>query len=85
MSGSSAGFPALGKTLVLPRYRRSSVIRAGYGSRYEGGFVHHYIGPLVYPRGMPRQFELVAGVSIVVWNGLVYACIYWCFFRDAAA
>ena len=58
---------------------------AGYGSRYEGGFVHHYIGPLVYPSGMPRHLELVAGVSIVVWNGLLYACIYWWFFRDAAA
>lgn len=58
---------------------------AGYGPGYEGGFVHHYIGPLVYPGGMPRQLELVAGVSIVVWNGLVYACIYWWFFREAAA
>jgi hypothetical protein len=46
--------------------------RAG-GAGYEGGFVRHYIGPLVYPRGMPRRLELVAGVSIVAWNGLVYA------------
>ena len=37
---------------------------AGYGSKYEGGFVHHYIGPLVYPGGMPRRLEWVAGVSI---------------------
>lgn len=58
---------------------------AGYGAGYEGGFVQHYIGPLVYPRGMPRQLELVAGVSVVLWNGLVYGCIYWWFLRDAAA
>ena len=58
---------------------------AGYGSKYEGGFVHHYIGPLVYPGGMPRRLEWVAGVSIVVWNGLIYACIYLWFLRDAAA
>jgi len=42
---------------------------------YSGGFVQHYIGPIVYPRGMPRQLELVAGVSIVAGNALVYAII----------
>jgi Protein of Unknown function (DUF2784) len=45
-------------------------------SGYEGGFVEHYVGHLVYPRGMPRELELVAGVSIVVWNALVYAAIF---------
>jgi len=38
------------------------------GTRYEGGFVYHYIGPLVYPRGMPRRMELIAGFSILLWN-----------------
>jgi hypothetical protein len=45
--------------------------RAGY----KGGFVQHYIGPIVYPGGMPRRMELVAGVAIVLWNGLVYAVV----------
>jgi len=58
---------------------------AGYGEGYEGGFIHHYIGPLVYPRGMPRQLELVAGLSIVLWNGLVYGFIYLWFYGGAAA
>jgi hypothetical protein len=49
--------------------------RAGQ-SGYSGGFVQHYIGRLVYPRGMPRQLELVAGVSILVWNALVYGGVY---------
>lgn len=42
---------------------------------YAGGFVQHYIGPVVYPRGMPRQLELVAGVSVLAGNALVYAII----------
>lgn len=37
--------------------------------------MEHYIGPLVYPRGMPRQLELMAGVSILAWNALVYAAV----------
>lgn len=44
---------------------------------YEGGFVEHYLGPLIYPKGMPRRLELVAGVSIVLWNALVYAGLWW--------
>ena len=51
--------------------------RAAAGMGYEGGFVQHYIGPLVYPRGMPRQLEVVAGVAIALWNGVLYGCIIW--------
>jgi hypothetical protein len=50
---------------------------AATGTGYAGGFVQHYIGPLVYPRGMPRQLELVAGISIILWNALLYGFIYW--------
>jgi hypothetical protein len=44
-------------------------------SGYADSFVQHYIGRAVYPRGMPRRLELVAGVSILVGNALVYAGI----------
>jgi hypothetical protein len=40
-----------------------------------GGFIQHYVGRAVYPRGMPRRMELIAGVSILAGNALVYACI----------
>lgn len=42
---------------------------------YEGGFVQHYIAPLVYPGGMPRRLELVAGFSVLIWNAFVYALV----------
>jgi hypothetical protein len=48
--------------------------RAGL-SGYSGGFVQHYLGGVVYPRGMPRQLELVAAVCITAWNALVYAVV----------
>lgn len=48
--------------------------RAGE-SGYEGGFVQHHLERVIYPGGMPRKFELIAGVSVVVWNVLLYACI----------
>ena len=48
--------------------------RAGQ-SGYPGGFIQHYVGRAVYPRGMPRQLELVADISILVGNPAVYAAI----------
>jgi hypothetical protein len=60
---------------LTPLENRLRVAAAGTG--YAGGFVQHYIGPLVYPRGMPRQLELVAGISIILWNALLYGFIYW--------
>jgi hypothetical protein len=56
---------------------------AADGAGYEGGFVEHYIGPLVYPRGMPRRLELVAGVTIVAWNAVLYGGILWWLARSA--
>lgn len=42
---------------------------------YTGGFIEHYIGPIVYPGGMPRRLELVAAFSVVAWNLLVYGMV----------
>lgn len=42
---------------------------------YEGGFIQHYIALLVYPGGMPRRLELIAGFSVLIWNSLVYALV----------
>jgi len=42
---------------------------------YEGGFIQHYITPLVYPSGMSRRMELVAGYSVLIWNAFVYAFV----------
>ncbi|HYF91800.1 MAG TPA: DUF2784 domain-containing protein [Symbiobacteriaceae bacterium] len=58
-------------TPIENRFRRLS----GAGA-YNGGFVQHYVGGVVYPKGMPRQLELVAGTAIVAWNALVYCGVF---------
>ena len=45
------------------------------GQSYEGGFIEHYVGSLVYPQGMPRRLEWIAGFAVVIWNVVVYAAI----------
>lgn len=52
------------------------------GQSYEGGFIQHYVGSLVYPQGMPRRLEWIAGFSVVIWNALVYAAVF--VFADVA-
>lgn len=43
---------------------------------YEGGFLEHYIGPVVYPGGMPHAAEPVAGVFVLVWSVAVYVFVF---------
>lgn len=61
-------------TCPLTPLEKALRARAGQAG-YAGGFIQHYIARAVYPRGMPRQLELVAGVSIVAGNALVYAAV----------
>lgn len=49
---------------------------AGGGVAYKGGFIQHYIGNAVYPRGMPRKLEITAGVSVLSGNAIIYAGIW---------
>ena len=63
-------------TCPLTPLEQSLRQRAGQQS-FQRGWMQHYLEPLIRPLGMPRRLELVAGVSVVVWNGLLYAVILW--------
>ena len=39
---------------------------------YSGGFVEHYIIPLIYPDGLTREFQLGAGLFVIMVNVLIY-------------
>ena len=40
---------------------------------YEGGFVEHYLVPIIYPPDMPVAMHLVLGTAVILINGVVYA------------
>lgn len=42
---------------------------------YEGGFVEHYILPVLYPAGLTRGVQLILGVFVIVINLAIYAVI----------
>lgn len=45
-------------------------------SGYEGGFVEHYIAPLVYPEGLTSDLGIYVGLAVIVWNIVVYGALF---------
>jgi uncharacterized membrane protein len=43
---------------------------------YEGGFVDHYLLPLIYPAGLTRSMQIGLGVGVLAFNAILYAWIW---------
>ena len=46
-------------------------IRSG-ASGYRGGFIEHYILPVLYPSGLTRNVQIVLGSIVIVINAVIY-------------
>jgi len=44
----------------------------GGTATYQGGFVNHYIMPVLYPRGLTHGMQVALAIVIVVLNGTAY-------------
>lgn len=42
---------------------------------YSGGFVEHYLFPLLYPEGLTRDVQVALGALVLLINGVAYALI----------
>jgi hypothetical protein len=42
---------------------------------YEGGFVEHYLLPILYPGGLGCETHVLLGLLVVVLNTLVYGWV----------
>ena len=52
----------------LENWLRGAAARPGY----RGGFVEHYLVPVLYPAALSRDDQLVLGAAVLVINALVY-------------
>jgi hypothetical protein len=43
---------------------------------YDGGFIDHYIMPLIYPPGLTRAIQVSLAVALVVFNGVIYGYLW---------
>ena len=44
---------------------------------YSGGFVEHYLLPLLYPEGLTREIQVGLGLFVLGINALVYGVWVW--------
>ena len=49
--------------------------RMAGGEGYHGGFIAHYLIPIIYPEGLTREWQMVLGVAVTVINVAAYAAI----------
>jgi len=55
----------------LTPLEKSLRITAG-GEGYEGGFIQHYLVPLIYPVDLTRELQIWVGVFVVLINIVIY-------------
>ncbi len=46
--------------------------RAAGDAGYEGGFVEHYVVPVLYPDGLTPRIQLGFGIGVIAINALLY-------------
>ena len=72
--------PALGWGLwteftgtICPLTPWEQALRAQAGASYEGGFVDHYVVPIIYPPGLTPALQLGLGAGLLLVNVIFYA------------
>lgn len=51
---------------------------------YPGGFIEHYLLPVIYPAGLTRDMQWLLGSLALAINGIVYGVVFWRRRRSAA-
>jgi hypothetical protein len=54
-------------------------LRSFHGSDYSGGFIEHYLIPVIYPSELTRSIQIGLGIAVIVLNVIIYGK----FFRKA--
>jgi len=58
---------------VCPLTPWEQALRKAAGEGYSGGFVEHYVVPLIYPPGLTPASQLLLGAGLLVLNAAIYA------------
>ena len=52
---------------------------------YAGGFIDHYLVPIIYPAALTPTLQLTLGTFVLVFNAAVYASVWRKYRRDRRA
>lgn len=53
----------------------NELLRAAGRAGYEGGFIEHYILPLIYPPGLTREVQITLGILVLAINAITYTAL----------
>jgi hypothetical protein len=62
-----------------------SLRRAAGDAGYAGGFIDHYLVPVIYPSGLTPRVQLVLGAFVVALTLAVYGVVWWRWRRRGVA
>jgi hypothetical protein len=57
-------------------YLENDLRAAGDGSGYAGGFIDHYLVPLVYPPALNHEIQVLLGLAVLFVNAVIYFLIW---------
>ena len=43
---------------------------------YTGGFIDHYLVPLVYPSGLTSDTQVLLGLAVLFINAIIYTLVW---------
>ncbi|MHC6225238.1 DUF2784 domain-containing protein [Pseudomonas sp. X10] len=54
----------------------NQMLAAAGQAGYQGGFIEHYIWPLIYPAGLTAQVQVLLGAFVLLFNLGIYAYVF---------
>ena len=62
---------------VCPLTYLENDLRAAAGTGgYAGGYIDHYLMPLVYPAGLTSDTQLLLGLAVLLINAIIYTLVW---------
>ena len=58
-------------------YLENDLLAAAGASGYSGGFIDHYLMPLVYPAGLTSATQFILGLAVLFFNAIIYTLIWY--------
>lgn len=55
--------------------------QAGGETGYAGGFIEHYIGPILYPAGLSSEMRIALGILLILINMVIYGWLITRYFK----
>lgn len=65
------------KSLVCPLTPLEQTLRhLANQESYSGGFIQHYLLPVIYPSGLQEYIQIILGILVIVINTAIYLWVF---------